>query len=313
MSGEITDINYYLPKQKISIKDLCKKYKWPYEKIISATGIKFKHTATKKESALNLAILACKKLKIKKDIDALIYVTQSPEYILPSTACLLQDKLKLKKNILAFDINQGCSGFVYALFTSFSFLKQKGIDNVLIVCSDTYTKYVKKGDRSCETIFSDGASATIIKKNPDKKYSFNFGTDGRGSKNLIVKNSGANYNFKNTPELFMDGKSVFLFTMSNIPKFITNILKKNKVKINEIKYFVFHQASKTVIDNLRRKLNLPKKKVYCNYEKFGNTVSSTIPIALFDLIKKKKIIKGDKILLCGFGVGYSVAGGIIEY
>jgi|MGYP005995936683 3-oxoacyl-[acyl-carrier-protein] synthase-3 len=313
MSGEITDINYHLPKQKISIKDLCKKYKWPYEKIVSATGIRFKYTASKKDSAFNLAILACKKIKIKKDIDALIYVTQSPEYILPTTACLLQDKLKLKKNILAFDINQGCSGFVYALFTSFSFLKQKGINNVLIVCSDTYTKYVKKGDRSCETIFSDGASATIIKKNPNKKYSFNFGTDGSGSKNLIVKNSGANNNFKNKPELFMDGKSVFLFTMSNIPKFITNILNENKVKINEIKYFVFHQASKTVIDNLTRKLNLPKKKVYCNYEKFGNTVSSTIPIALFDLIKKKKIKKGDKILLCGFGVGYSVAGGIIEY
>ena len=116
-----------------------------------------------------------------------------------------------------------------------------------------------------------------------------------------MENSGTNYNFKNTPELFMDGKSVFLFTMSNIQKFITNILEENKLKINKIKYFVFHQASKTVIENLTRKLNLPKKKVYCNYEKFGNTVSSTIPIVLFDLIKKKKLKKVIKYYYVGLG------------
>ncbi len=313
MSGEITEINYHLPKNKISIQKLCKKYNWPYKKIVSATGIKFKFSSSKKDTALDLAILACKKIKTKKDIDALIYVTQSPEYNLPTTACVLQDKLKLGKDILAFDINQGCSGFVYALFTSFSFLKQKGIRKVLIVCSDTYTKYVKAGDRSCETIFSDGASAVIVEKNPFKKYTFKFGTDGSGSKNLIVKNSGSNFKLNRIPELFMDGKNVFLFTMNNIPKFVIDILNTNKCKINEIKYFVFHQASKTVIENLIRKLNLPKKKVFCNYEKFGNTVSSTIPIVLFDLVKNKKIKKGDKILLCGFGVGYSVAGGIIEY
>ncbi len=313
MSGEITEINYHLPKEKISIKKLCKKYNWPYKKIVSATGIKFKFQSSKKETALNLAVSACKKIKMRKNIDALIYVTQSPEYNLPTTACLLQNKLKLNKDILAFDINQGCSGFVYALFVSFSFLKQKAIKKVLIVCSDTYTKYVKKGDRSCETIFSDGASAILVEKNLFKKYNFKFGTDGSGSKNLIVKNSGTNFKLNNIPELFMDGKKVFLFTINNIPKFIINILNTNKLKINEIKYFIFHQASRTVIENLTRKLDLPKNKVFCNYEKFGNTVSSTIPIVLFDLIKKKKIKKGDKILICGFGVGYSVAGGIIEY
>ncbi len=133
------------------------------------------------------------------------------------------------------------------------------------------------------------------------------------SKNLIVKNSGTNYKKNAAPELFMDGKNVFLFTMNNIPKFISNLLSSNKIKVDDIKYFVFHQASKTVIDNLIRKLNLPKNKVFCNYQKFGNTVSSTIPIVLFDLIKKKKIKRGNKLLLCGFGVGYSLAAGIIEY
>jgi 3-oxoacyl-[acyl-carrier-protein] synthase-3 len=313
MSGEITDIKYFLPKNKVDIKKLCKKYNWPYNKTLSATGIKYRYESNKKQTALDLALSACKKLKINNNVDAIIYVTQSPEYLLPTTACIIQDKLNLRKDILAFDINQGCSGFVYGLFTSFSFLKYKEIKNVLLICSDTYSKYIKKGDRSCETIFSDAASAIIIKKNPNKKSFFSFGTNGSGSKNLIVKNSGSNFKKNLKPEIFMDGQKVFLFTMSNIPKFITDLLKKNKTNINEIKYFVFHQASKMVIDNLIRRMDLPKNKVFCNYDKIGNTVSSSIPIALSELLIKNKIKKGDKLLLCGFGVGYSLAAAIIQY
>ena len=314
MSGEISCVNYTLPKKKVSIKKICRKNNWSYERTIQSTGIKYKYVSNKNETALKLAFSACKKLKFNRtDIDALIYVTQSPEYLLPTTACILQNMLKLRKNILAYDINQGCSGFVYGLFTSFSFLKQQQIKNVLLVCSDTYTKYIKKGNKSCETIFSDGASAMILKKNLSKKSSFLFGTDGSGFNDLIVKNSATNYNKNLTPEIFMDGKKVLMFTMANIPKFIFNLLKKNRLKINQIKYFIFHQASKVVIDNLIRKMNLPSNKVYCNYEKIGNTVSSTIPIALYDLNKRKKIKRGDRLLLCGFGVGYSMAASIIQY
>ena len=313
MSGEITDIKYYLPKKRINIKNICKKYKWPYSKIILATGIKYRYETKKNETALQLALSACKTLKSKNQIDVLIYVTQSPEYLLPTTACIIQNKLNLRKDILAFDINQGCSGFVQGLFTAYSFLKQKEIKKVLLICSDTYTKYIKNGDRSCETIFSDAASAIIIKKNTKKKNIFKFGTDGSGAKNLIVANSASNYKPNLKPNIFMDGKNVFMFTMTNIPSFVLDLLTKSKTNINEIKYFIFHQASKMVVDNLIRKMNLPKKKVFCNYEKIGNTVSSTIPIALFDLLKKKKIKKGNKLLLCGFGVGYSMAATIIEY
>lgn len=313
MSVEITDIKYSLPTKKINIKKLCKKYNWPYKKTLSATGIKYRYESKKNETALSLALSACKKLKLNKNIDALIYVTQSPEYLLPTTACIIQDKLNLRKDILALDINQGCSGFVYGLFTGYSFLKQKEINNVLLVCGDTYTKYIHKGDRSCETIFSDAASAVILKKNSKKKCFFKFGTDGSGYKNLIVENSASNYKKNLRPKIFMDGKKVFMFTMTNIPNFVLDLLKKSKTSINEVKYFIFHQASKMVVDNLVRKMNLPKNKVFCNYEKIGNTVSSTIPIALSDLLKKKKIKKGDKLLLCGFGVGYSMAASIIEY
>ncbi len=314
MSGTISGIKFTLPKKKISIKKICKTNNWSYEKTILATGIKYKYVSNKNETALNLALSAAKKLKFKKkDIDGLIYVTQSPEYLLPTTACILQNKLNLRNNLLAFDINQGCSGFIYGLFTAYSFLKSNQISKILLICSDTYTKYVKKGDKSCETIFSDGASAILIEKNTKQKNSFIFGTDGSGFKNLIVSNSGSNYKKNLNQNLFMDGKKVFMFTMSNIPVLVSKLLKKNKLSVSKIKFFIFHQASKVVIDNLVRKLELPKKKVFCNYEKIGNTVSSSIPIALHDLIKKKKIKKGDKLVLCGFGVGYSMAATIIEY
>ena len=292
MSGQISDISYFLPKNKISIKKICEENNWSYKRTILSTGIKYKYKSGKTETAIDLAIAACKKLKFNaNDIDALIYVTQSPEYLLPTTACILQDKLKLRKNIIAFDINQGCSGFVYGLFTSYNFLKTKQINKILLICSDTYTKYIEKGNKSCETIFSDASSAIIIDKNFKKKSDFIFGTDGGGYKNLIVKNSASNYKKNVKPTLFMDGKKVLMFTMSNIPEFVLLLLKKNKLKINQIKYFIFHQASKIVIDNLIRKIELPKNKVFCNYEKIGNTVSSTIPIALFDLLKKKKLKK----------------------
>ena len=314
MSGQISDISYYLPKNKISIKKLCKENQWPYHRTILSTGIKHIYKSSKKETAIDLAVAACKKLKFDiNDIDALIYVTQSPEYLLPTTACILQNKLNLRKNIIAFDINQGCSGFVYGLFTCYNFLKNKQIKKILLVCSDTYTKYIEKGNKSCEPIFSDAASAILIDKNLKKKNKFIFGTDGSGYKNLIVKDSASNYKMNIKPSLFMDGKKVLMFTMSNIPEFVLLLLKKNKLKINQIRYFIFHQASKVVIDNLIRKIELPKNKVFCNYEKIGNTVSSTIPIAICDLLKKKKINKGDKLLLCGFGVGYSMAASIIEY
>ena len=314
MSVKISDIQYKLPKNKISIKKICRRNNWNYKKTVATTGIKFIYLSNKTETALSLAIKSCNKLKLdKSSIDGLIYVTQSPEYILPSTSCILQNKLKLKKDIIAFDINQGCSGFVQALFVAMSFLKTNKFRKILLICSDTYTKYIKKDNKSCQTIFSDCASSMIIGKQTFKKTSFIFGTDGSGSNNLIVKNSGSNYKKGLDPEIFMDGKKVLLFTMSNVPNFIEKILKKNNLRISDIKYFLFHQASKIVLDNLIRIMKLSKNKVYCNYEKIGNTVSSTIPVIMHDLIKNKKIKKGDKIIICGFGVGYSIAAGLLEF
>lgn len=313
MSGKISQIKLQLPKNKISIKNLCKKNNWNYEKIIEKTGIKNVYHSTNNESALNLAVKAGAKItKKNKNIDVLIYVTQSPEYHLPTNACIIQNKLGLKKNIISFDINQGCSGFIYGLFTAQQLLLKKSINKVLLICSDTYTKNIKSINKSCLTIFSDGATATLIKKDNKKSSEYIFYTDGSGADDLKLNFSGNQFQKNKKPELFMDGRKVLSFTLSVVPDIINQTLKKNKITYKNLKYVIFHQASKIVIENLVRKLNIPMNKVFINYNKFGNTVSSTIPICLYELMKKNKIKKGDQILICGFGVGLSVGSTIIK-
>ncbi len=313
MLGKISQISFQLPKKKILVKNICKINNWNYRKIIEKTGIKKVYHSSKEESAINLAVKAAKKItKGIKNIDALIYVTQSPEYHLPTNACIIQDKLGLKKNIISFDVNQGCSGFIYGLFLAQQILEKKDLKNVLIICSDTYTKNIKKNNKSCITIFSDGASATLIKKNNKKSSNYVFYTDGSGSEDLKLNFSGNQYKKNQKPELFMDGRKILSFTMNYVPNIVIQTLRNNKVTLKNLKYVIFHQASKIVIENLVRKLNIPENKIFINYNKFGNTVSSTIPICLYELKKRKMVKKRDKILICGFGVGLSVGSTIIE-
>ena len=313
MLGNISQISLKLPKKKYSVKKICQKNKWNYNKIFEKTGINFVYHSNRNETALNIAISAAKKLKLKKrNIGALIYITQTPEYHLPTNACVIQNKLNLDKKVIAFDVNQGCSGYLYGLYLSKSLLNDNNIKEVLLICSDTYTKNIKKDNKSCMTIFSDGATASIIRKKKSKYLNFTFLTDGSGSEDLKLLNSGSEYKKNLKPELFMNGSKILTFTMANIPTLIKSTLKKEKISFKKIKYFIFHQASKVVIDNLCRILNIPEKKIYRNYNKYGNTVSSTIPICLMELNKKKLLKKGDKILLCGFGVGLSAASTIME-
>ena len=181
-----------------------------------------------------------------------------------------------------------------------------------MICSDTYTKSIKKNNKSCLTLFSDGATATLINNNKKKNNKYIFYTDGAGANDLKLNFSGNQFKKNKTPELYMDGRKILSFTLSVVPNIIIQTLKKNKISYKELKYVIFHQASKIVIENLVRKLDIPQDKVFKNYNKYGNTVSSTIPICLYELKKNKMIKKGDKILICGFGVGLSVASTIIE-
>jgi 3-oxoacyl-[acyl-carrier-protein] synthase-3 len=316
----IKAIETALPKNSFKISSLKKNNPtWNIKEIINKTGIEKIWYTKKNQTALDLGFQASKKIlkKInKKTIDTLIYVTQSPEYFLPTTACILQHKLGLNNSIKAFDINLGCSGFVYALFVASSLVQNNMSKNILIVCADTYTKYIASSDRTNKTIFSDGASATVVSKS-NKKYfgKFLMGTDGSGYKDLIVERGASRDGFQNAnkAKLFMNGSKIFMFTAGNIPENIKKLLKISKIKKEKIKTFFFHQGSKVILNSLKNSLKLPNHKVYNNLRFLGNTVSSTIPFSLKQANKEKKIINNDLIVLSGFGVGLSWGSCIIKW
>ena len=296
INSKIDEISYYLPP----INNLSKKDKLKFNKIFKKTGILNTRISKNNQDVIDLAYKSCKKLKKKlNNIDGIIFVTQTPRYLLPSCSCILQDKLKLKKDIFAIDINMGCSGYVYGLSVAKSLIESNVLKKILLVCADTYSKYIDE-DNNNKYIFSDAASSTLISRSPKKKFGkFLFNTDGSKFDKIIIRKNVSN---KKTFE--MDGASVYIFTITEIPKIIKKYLRIEKDNIKNIKKFFLHQASGIILDTLASKIS-DKKKVYKNIKNIGNTTSSSIPISIKDSLDKRLIKKNDKILLCGFGVGLS--------
>jgi 3-oxoacyl-[acyl-carrier-protein] synthase-3 len=318
--SKISDIQYYLPPKLLSNEDLVfDNPDWRMDDIEKKTGIKYRYICEDAQTSKDIALLACEKIfnsnVRRSDIDFLIVVTESPEYIAPAMSCDLQNSLGLETSIASFDVNLGCSGFVYGLMIADSILCANNYSNGLLVCVDTYSKYISSNDRTCRPLFSDAASATLITASKKKTVGpFVLGTDGSGYKDLMVKNSGTIKNINTERNLyFMNGSAVFMFTMRVVPKAVNDLLIKEKCNTEDIDLFVFHQASKLVIDNLKRLLKLSNEKVFENYQLVGNTVSSSIPIALSQAKSAKKIKKGSVVMLVGFGVGLSWGATIIRY
>lgn len=300
-------IAYYLPEKTISNADLVKIYpEWTEEKIFSKTGIASRHVTADGEGSLELAENAVKKLFADsvdpKSIDFVLLCTQSPRFKLPSTACLLQDRLGIPKSAGALDYDLGCSGFVYGLALTKGLVKGGMAKNVLLVTAETYTKYIAPEDKSTRSIFGDGAAAVLIDEDVAEKIgAFSFGTDGSGAKKLIVRDG----------KLSMDGPDIFNFTLDVVPKTMENVLAENGLTQEDIDLYVFHQANKFMLDTIRKVNGLPRDKFYVNLETTGNTVSSTIPIALKQLDDAGRLKPGMKIMLMGFGVGLSWGATII--
>lgn len=317
----ISAIESFFPKKVVTNEDLQKDFpEWSPEKIFNKVGVKQRCVASQEETVLELAVKASEKVLQnfdKNKIDFILFCTQSPDYHLPTTACILQDRLGLRKNIGALDFNLGCSGFVYGLSIAKGLIATGVAETILLVTSETYTKYLRPDDKSNKTIFGDGAAATLIEKDENKhSFQFELGTDGSGYDNLIVKNGGGR-NPKTEGDtmgncLFMNGPKIFTFTIEKIPTIVNEILKKNNLKKEDIDYFVFHQANKHILTRQLEILEIPENRFYINLENTGNTVSSTIPIALKDLLDSGKVKKGQKVMLVGFGVGLSWGATIIE-
>jgi 3-oxoacyl-[acyl-carrier-protein] synthase-3 len=334
MKSYINSIEFYVPKTELSNLELSNRYpEWSVEKISQKTGINARYIVSENISSSDLAFEACVNLFQKNDIDLssidfLILCTQSPDYLLPTTACILQNRLGLSKSIGAFDFNLGCSGYVYGLGIAEGLIKSKQANNILLVTAETYSKYINERDKSCMTIFGDAASATLIanyKSKNDYGYlgNFMYGTDGSGYDKFIISNKLSSFinfenksidvidddgNFiRNNDNIWMDGKGIFEFTMDEIPRLLNNFLIKNNINIENVDLFVFHQANKYMLEMMRRKMNIPSDKFVICIENYGNTVSNTIPIALKEISNSELYKKSNNIILCGFGVGLSMS------
>lgn len=331
MQAFIKAISYYLPETVLSNEELNSVHpEWGVDKIETKTGIKNRHIAAEDEYCSDMALKAAEQVFkenqdiSKQEIDFILYCTQSPDYFLPTTACILQDRLGIPVNCGALDFNLGCSGYVYGLGLAKGLICSGMAKNVLLITSETYSKYISKSDKSNKTIFGDGASATIVSiSGRGLIKEFSFGTDGKGANNLIVKEgarrfplitvdqSTANRIETNKPCLYMNGPEIFSFTSSAVPTLITDTLQKNDLLIDDIDLFIFHQANQFMLEHLRKKIGIPKEKFFLFLQDCGNTVSSTIPIALKEAMRQSKA--SGKILLAGFGVGYSWGGTVLEF
>ncbi|MFT4523145.1 MAG: 3-oxoacyl-[acyl-carrier-protein] synthase-3 [Bacteroidia bacterium] len=334
MVSEIKAISYYLPEDVLSNQALVEQFpEWSIQKIEDKTGIKQRHISADDELASDMAVKAAEKLfeeyAIDRSIiDFVILCTQSPDYYLPTTACIIQNKLGLSTSTGAFDINLGCSGFVYSLGICRGLIESNQAKNILLLTSETYSKFIDPRDKSIRTLFGDAACATLVSAadGSSKIENFVYGTDGAGAEHLIVKRNSLRINDhakteemiedeygnkRKMGDLFMNGAEVFNFSIKSVPVLIKQTLEKNNMEMEDVDYFVLHQPNKFMLDGLQRRSKIPKEKFLTYYEQCGNTVSSTIPIVLKESMKSGILKKGNRVLLAGFGVGYSWAGCIL--
>lgn len=333
MRAFIKAISYYLPERVVSNEELLKDFpEWNVEKVASKVGVDERHLAAENETSGDMAEKAARKLFEEyainpKDIDFVLLCTQSPDYFLPSTSCILQHRLGIPTSVGALDYNLGCSGCIYGMAMAKGLIMSGIAKNVLLLTSETYQKYLHPSDKSNRSIFGDGAAACLIStEGMAELKDFSLGTDGSGAENLILKTGAAR--MKHTTGmvfededghqryddyLYMNGSAIFNFTLEAVPAMVKDILAKHHLQKDEIDYFVFHQANKFMLNTIRKVCGFPKEKFYIDLSQTGNTVSSSVLIALKDMLAKGTFESGKKIMICGFGVGLSWGGTILEF
>ncbi len=335
--AKIKCLAYHLPAARLDNDTLAGLYAgWTAEKIFEKTGVRYRHIAKSDETASDLAYLAAKSLFSENpvqpdDIDFLLFCTQEPDYFLPSSACILQERLGLPRSCGAIDVSQGCSGYVYSLGLAKGLIESGQANNILLLTGDTYSKFIHPLDKSVRTLFGDAGSASLISATDSKVPLIGpciFGTDGRGAERLIVRTGAfrnerddssavaledASGNIRSHDNLYMDGPDVLTFCLREVPRLFESLLLRSGLEVSDIDFFVFHQGSGLMLDMLRKKLKVPSDKFIIDLEETGNTVSSTIPVTLARLTGGKPPERTATIMLIGFGVGYSWAGSIARF
>jgi 3-oxoacyl-[acyl-carrier-protein] synthase-3 len=328
----IKAISYYLPNKVLSNQDLARIYPdLNSNEIKENTKVELRHISNDDEIGSDLGFMAAKLLFEnysidKNEIDFLLFCSEGLDYSAPSTACILQNKLDLSKHIGSLDIPYGCSGFIYGLSVAKGLIESQQAKNILLITADTPSKVIHPEDFELRLIFGDAGAATLISSRTSNGIGkFKFGTDGSGYDKLIVRKSGIRERmtvdwlekYKDIGgmplgRMEMKSSDIFLFAMKVVPRMVSELLQKEELEIANIDFFVFHQANYKMLEVLRKKLKIPKEKFIIDIEDVGNTVSASIPIAFSRALNSGKIQTGDHVMLCGFGIGLSWCGTIVQ-
>ena len=337
MQAAISAIEYVLPERIISTADLAAEFPdSSIEKIDKMTGIRERHVTGPGECASDLAVSAARNVFRDgacqaEEIDYILLCTQSPDYFLPTTACLIQHRLGIPTTTGALDFNLGSSGYVYGLGIAQGLISSGQASRVLLLTAETYSRFLHPRDRSVRTVFGDAATATLViaADVPTPLIGpFVYGTDGSGGGHLIVPSGCARSphsaetriahedaagNFRSSDNLFMDGAEIFNFTLSAAPQSVQSLLDKSLLTLEDVDLFVFHQANQYILEHLRKRIKIPTGKFQITMSHCGNTCSSSIPIALKHASLEGKLREGSLAMLVGFGPGYSWGATLVRW
>lgn len=324
LAGSLIDIAVHLPARILTNDELESAHPaWNVPQAASRVGVQGRHIAANGETALDLALVAARKLLARHEgltaaVDGVLFCTQTPDYLLPSNAFLLQKDLGLRKDIIALDFNLACSGFVYGLAMGLSFLRSGMARNLLLVTADTYSKLLREDDRSTRMLFGDGAavswlssdSAAFIADPLVTRFDrFFLCSDGAGWEDFIVRSGAARQPVPAAPghsdRIEMNGLKVLNFVSDRVLGQLRDLLQADGLQAGDLAQCFFHQASGLALDSLRKRLKLREDQMFSNLATTGNTVSASIPILMKDFFAKQSLVRGSRVLVSGFGVGYS--------
>ncbi len=323
-----------MPEKEVTNDNLSERFpNLKIKELTRLTGVTSRHIAKSDETSADLAVKAAEKLFAENDIDKnqidfIIFCTSGGDYITPASACIIQDRLNLSQHCGAFDFNQGCTGYLYGMALADSLIKAGNAKNILLLTAETIHRIIHPKDPNTMALFGDGASATLLQQSKDDNIGrFFFGTDGSQFDQIIVRHGRERHplpesaepdytdafgNIKNHSKLYMNGGTVFNFSLEKAPVLFKQLLNDANLSPEDIDYFVFHQANRIVLETLGKKLRIPSEKIIIELDDVGNTVSSSIPISIKKSMDKGVIKKGNTILIAGFGVGLSWGGSIVR-